>query len=260
MSNYGPPGGQYPDQPSDPWQQNDPYGQQYPTSPYGQPDPWNAPPTPGPVTPPGPYGQPSSYEPSYQQEQPYQQQQPYQPGYATPTQPGYGDPYGAPPQPDPYGGPPQPVWGPPAAAPKKRGPGGIIALVAVLLVVLCGGGVAALYYIGKHNTNSNASGHQTPAPSQQPSVAPSTAADSPTPDNADPITSVKVGQCVVNKGTDKQADLQIVTCGKNTYKVLARFNGTLDSKKCSTVAGYSHYFTYETTPTSDDFLLCLKKQ
>jgi hypothetical protein len=128
----------------------------------------------------------------------------------------------------------------------------------VLVVLLCGGGVVALYLIGKNSKTPSAQG--THPPSQQPSLAPSTAADSPSPDTADPITSITAGQCVVNNGSDKQADLQIVACGKNTFKVLKRFNGTLDPKKCSTVSGYTHYFTYETTPASDDFLLCLKKQ
>jgi hypothetical protein len=204
------------------------------------------------VTPggPAPYGQPGSYDSTYQQE-------PYQPGYG--QQPGYGAQPGYGQQPDPYGAPPPPpVWGPPTAPPKKRGPGGIIALVIVLVVLLCGGGLAALYFIGKNSNTPAAKG--TTQPSTPPSVAPSTAADSPSPDAADPITSITVGQCVVNKGTNTQADLQIVPCGKNTFKVLKRFNGTLDSKKCSTVSGYTHYFTYETTPASDDFLLCLKKQ
>jgi hypothetical protein len=267
MSNYGSPGGQYPGQPSDPWQQNDPYGQPgatpYPTSPYGPPDPWHTPSTPGPVTP-GPYGQPGGgydtgqpggYDPSYQQPQPGYGAQP---GYG---QPGYGsqpDPYGA--QPDRYGAPP-PVWGPPTTPQKKRGAGGIIALVAVLVVLVGGGGLAALYFIGKNSANPQA--QHSSASSPQPSVAPSATADSPTPaatDTVDPITLVRVGQCVVNKGTDANADLQIVSCATNTFKVLARFNGTTDKKKCNSISQFTHYFTYTTTPATDNFLLCLKKQ
>ncbi|HKT02520.1 MAG TPA: hypothetical protein VJT31_23575 [Rugosimonospora sp.] len=259
MSNYGPPGGQYPGQPSDPWQQNDPYGQSsgapYPTSPYGTPDPWNAPPTPGPVTP-GPYGQPSGYDPTFQQQQPPFGAQPGYPQPPQPAQPMYGQP-----QPDPYGAPPPPVWGPPTAPPKKRGPGGIIAIVVVLVVLLCGGGLTALYLIGRNSGKPAAQG--TTPPSTAPTGTTPTQADSPPPDTTapgDPITGVKVGQCVVNNGSDTNADLQIVTCAKNTFKVLARFNGTTDKKKCNSVPQFTHYFTYTTTPTTDDFLLCLKKQ
>jgi hypothetical protein len=271
MSNYGSPGGQYPGQPSDPWQENDPYGQPaatpYPTSPYGPPDPWHTPSTRGPMTP-GPYGQPGGgydpgqpggYDPSYQQPQPgYGAQPGYgQPGYG---QPGYGsqhDPYAG--QPDPYGAPPS-VWGPPTTPQKKRGAGRVIALVALLVVLLGGGGLAALYVIGKNHANPQA--QHSSAPSAQPSV-PSTEAGSPTPaatDTVDPITLVKVGQCVINKGTDANADLQIVPCATNTFKVLARFNGTTDKKKCNSISQFTHYFTYTTTPATDNFLLCLKKQ
>jgi hypothetical protein len=274
MSNYGPPGGQYPGQPSDPWQQNDPYGQPssgapYPTSPYGTPDPWSSPPASSPSTP-GPYGQPASggYDNGYQQDpygqpgygQPQQPSYPQQPNYG--QQPAYGppqqDPYGAP-QPDPYG-PPQPVWGAPAPPPKKRHTGGIIALVVVLVLLLCGGGVTALYFIGKSSNKPLAQSSASVNPT------PSTVDDSPSPtpddssDAADPITSVTEGDCVLNKGTDADADLQIVTCKKGTFLVVARFDGTTDHSKCDAIKASTHWFTYTTTPATDDFVLCLKEQ
>lgn len=249
MSNYGPPNGQYPGQPSDPWQhQDDPYGQpgdaQYPTAPYGSPDPWSTPGTAGPVSPgQQPHGQPGGYEPGYG------------------GQPGYGQPE-YPPQPDPYGAAAPPTaWGPPAPPPKKRGPGVFIGMVAVLVVLLCGGGLVALYLIGKNGAKPASQQSQAPLAQSTGQASPMpTAANSPTVDMLDPVTGIKVGQCVVNNGSNNQADLQIVPCKKNTFKVLARFNNTLEPKRCSSVAGYTHYFTYETTPKTDDFLLCLKQQ
>ncbi len=139
----------------------------------------------------------------------------------------------------------------------------IIGMVAVLVVLLCGGGLVALYVIGKGSNNPTSQQSKAPlaqATGQQAASPMPTAANSPTADMLDPVTAIKVGQCVVNNGTNNQADLQIVPCAKNTFKVLARFNNTLDPKRCGSVPGYTHYFTYETTPKSDDFVLCLKQQ
>jgi hypothetical protein len=268
MSMYGPPGGQYPGQPSDPWQQNEPYGQPsgapYPTSPYGPPDPWSAPPaSPGaPGNQPG-YGQPGydqgyqqdPYAPTYGQQAPSYGQQ--APGYGQQSAPPYGQ------QPDPFGQ--QPVWGAPTPPQKKRSVGGIVALIIVLVVVLCGGGITGLYFFGMNSSKPTAQNTPTPGISlngnDPTDEATPTPEDSPTQDATDSdITTVRVGQCVVNTGTDSDAHLQIKACGKGTFKVLKRYDGVANKAKCDAIPESDYWYTYTTTPASDDFTLCLKEQ
>lgn len=243
MSIYGTPGGQYPGQPSDPWQQNGPYGQPsgapYPTSPYGAPDPPSSPPG-SPAGQPG-YGQPDPYSPPAYGQQPSYGQQP----------PGYGQQFG-------YGQPP--AWGPPPPAPKKSSAGPIIAVVVALVVVLCGGAATVFYFIGRHpNPNPVAQGSPTPGlPTSGTSPDQPTPADSSTP--VDDITAVKEGDCVVNLGTNASPDVHVRNCGAGTYKVIKRIDGVADDTECDGVTGTTDTFTYTTGDAGSDLTLCLKAQ
>jgi hypothetical protein len=118
--------------------------------------------------------------------------------------------------------------------------------------VLCGGGGLALYLLNSKNS--------TPDAHRPPSATPSGGTGSPTAaPSSDPRSIIK-GQCVANDGTEDEPQLRVVDCTPGAYLVLARFDGTDDTGRCNTVAGSTHDYFYQTTPSTLDFVLCLKKQ
>jgi hypothetical protein len=285
MSNYGPSGGPYPDQPQDPWQgrqPQDPYEQ--PADPWGGQDPWGGTPS---STPPGGPGSPSGgfdqghgggYDqvPGYGAGPGYGQQQPYGQGYG---QEGYGygganDPTYAEPaayqgydpnyaQPTVHQGAPPPVWSAPAPAPPRRGglSTGPVVLLTVLALLVLGGVGVGFWLLGdrKDDAGANPATGTTASPSptvEEPTATPGQTSGSPT----DARFATK-GQCLVNKGSNKRPDIQLVPCGKRTFEVLARFNGTADFKtRCNGVAGYTDHYFYDSEVDSLDFVLCLKRR
>jgi hypothetical protein len=132
----------------------------------------------------------------------------------------------------------------------------------VLVFVLCGGGGLALYLLNSKGSTPTAQGSPvvqgSPATGAAGSSGNPTRSGAPTP-SYDPSSIIK-GQCVANDGTEDQPRLRVVGCTPGSYLVLARFDGTADTKKCTTVAGSTHDYFYETTPGTLDFVLCLKKQ
>lgn len=285
MSNYGPPGG-YPGQPEDPWQQGGqpggygaPYGQdpQQPQQPPEQPQ-YGPGPQYGGGQPP-PYGQ---QPPAYGQQPPPYGGDPYaQPGQPMSGQPMSGQPMSGQPmsgQPMAGGGPgmgPPPYggagwqgtqqWNPPP----KKGRGPLIALIIMAVLVLIGGvsfvGWAAFADHGGDPTpapSDSASASASPSPSPSPSESPSPSV-SPTPDESqNDAYTVEEGQCVTNKGSDKNPRLVISDCTSGSYKVLKRFTGTHDTSKCDNVKGATaHYYLKHDSSLSDlDFVLCLQEQ
>jgi hypothetical protein len=281
MSDYGRGDGPYPDRPNDPWGRDDAYPS-HPSSPYGPPEQYGRPPAqyhpdragsgdryggygdpdPAGYREPGGYQHPGHQSPGYRE-----------PGYHEPghPEPGYRDAAGYPGSagyppvdaPAPVADPRQPPsvpWDPPAPRPAKRSPTGlIITLVAALVIVLCGGGGLALYLLNSKDSSTTA--QPKPPGGAGNAAAPSgnpTASAAGTP-SYDPSSIIK-GQCVANDGTEDVPRLRVVGCAAGSYLVLARFDGTADTKKCSTVAGSTHDYFYETTPGTLDFVLCLKKQ
>jgi hypothetical protein len=308
MSNYGPSGGPYRDQPQDPWQgrqPQDPYEQ--PADPWGGQDPWGGAPS---STPPGGPGSPSGgYEqghggydqgPGYGGGQGYGQQQPpydqgYDQGYGPeqqgygPEQPPYDQGYGQEQQGYGYGGAndptyaepgqyqgydpgyaqptvqqnaPPPVWSAPTPAPpRRRGPStGLVVLLTVLALLVFGGvGVGFWLLGGRENAGANPGTATTASPSptvEEPTATPGQTGGSPT----DARFATK-GQCLVNRGSNKRPDIQLVPCGKRTFEVLARFDGTADYKtRCNGVQGYTDHYFYDSEVDSLDFVLCLKRR
>jgi hypothetical protein len=149
---------------------------------------------------------------------------------------------------DPYGAP-DGQW---VAEPKQGSKGLVAVLAAVLVLVLCGGGVAALYLIGAGTGTSSAGG-----PPTSPSGGPSGAATATS--SYDP-TGIKETQCVANDGTEDDPRLRVVPCAPGTYLVLKRLDGTSDQEQCKQVKGSTHTYWYKTTPSSQDFVLCLTKK
>jgi hypothetical protein len=275
MSNYGPSGGPYRDQPQDPWQgrPQEPYEQ--PSDPWGGQgqDPWGGAPS---STPPGGPGSPSTgydqgYGHGYDQQSPgYDQAYGY--GESTYQQQPQG--YGAGPVPDPgydagYGQHPtqnvsSPVWNAPAPVPppRRRGlSGGLIALLVVLGLLVVGGVGAGLMYLNRddpgqvdNRADPGATVPADPGGGDDPSATPE-----PTGGAEPDARFVTKGQCVVNKGSNKQPVLRIVPCGKRTYEVLQRFDGTDDWKTtCPKVKGYQHYYFYNSEVDSLDYVLCMR--
>jgi hypothetical protein len=234
MASYGTPGG---NDPRDPWTdetQPVPPALQPPTPPLNQP-PLNQPPAfqPGQAQP--QYGQPSySPAPQYQPEpapqyqpQPYEPQQQYQPQQQY-GQPGYGDAYGQPGYGQPgYG---QPGYGQPAPV-KQRSAVLPVLLTLVIVVVLAGIGVGVYLYANRTTVTA-----QTP----------------PT-----------VGECVVPNG-QAAPDTKLVKsptgCAAGTFTVLKVFQGSSDAAQCSTVptSTQSYFFTANTDPAQDSFVVCMK--
>jgi hypothetical protein len=222
MSNDGSSGGLHggPPPADDPWLQADPYRPA--VDPYHQPAPYGEPSVSHGYAGSGSYG---SASPEGQEE----------------TQaPSFGEKYLP------------PGWDlspPPPRPPKPSGGTGlIITLIVILAVVLCGGVAGGFYLInvkGSPNASASSTAHQTASPAVSPTRA----------------AQISKGDCVVNKGTDdKHPQLALISCGPGVYQVLARFDGTIDTGKCITVTGATHDYVYQTTPDSQDFVLCLKLQ
>jgi hypothetical protein len=156
-----------------------------------------------------------------------------------------------------------PSWSqPPPQPPRKRGNAPLIALIVVLAVLVLGGGTAALIKLGSDDDTDPVAG-QTTTPAAEPSGAaqPSESASPGTTESSQDARFVKVGQCVVNKGSDADPQLEIADCADKTFEVLARFDGTVDYKvKCQSVSGYQFHYFFDSELDTLDFVLCLKRR
>lgn len=192
------------------------------------------------------------------------------PGYPPPT-PGAG--YPPPPGPFPPAGPPpgQPggPWGPPVPggygmppAPPVNRTGRkvalIIALVVLLLLCPCLGlaGWAVWSAVDDDSNAASAPSLSAPVvPPVLPSDAPTSAAPSPSEDE------FAKGDCVVNDGTEDDAELRKVPCGPNTYQVLLRIPATSDGDRCETLAPQATAnYVHDNSIDLFDYVLCLKKR
>jgi hypothetical protein len=238
MSSYGPPAG---NDPRDPWTdetQPVPPGLASPMQPAPQP-PQTPQFQPGQAQP--QYGQPSySPAPQYQPEpapqyqpQQFEPQQQYQPQQQY-GQPGYGDAYGQQPaygQPG-YGQPGygQPGYGQPAPA-KQRSAVMPVLLTLVVVVVLAAIGVGVYLYANRTTVTAQ--------------------------------TAPAVGACVVSNGLAAPNTKLVPSttgCVAGTFTVLKVFKGSSDATQCTTVAtsNRSYFFTADTNPAQDSFVVCMK--
>lgn len=281
MSQYGPPGGPYPDQPHEPWPPREP-AHQYgvPSDPWGtgQAETWGGAPVsippdgatgygspaghPDPRYPgyadPG-YADPAFADPSYG---PGHQFSPAPaPGYGAGYGPDAGGPYAAAGHQAPATGPAAPPW-PPAARQRLSVP--MIALVASLAVVVCGALAAAYVVFGRQSDNTSRADAPAAAagPTRTPTPTP-TGGVSPSPGVSTDARFVTIGQCVRNDGSAAEPRMTIVPCGQKTYQVLARYdgatNGEPDAKsKCAKVSGYTNWYFFNSELDTLDFVLCLR--
>ncbi|MCX4469248.1 hypothetical protein OOK41_02775 [Micromonospora sp. NBC_01655] len=262
---WGPPPGGDAESPTTPlW--NQPPGGGYPPPPApgggqagGYPPPGPGAGQPGGYPPPGPYPPPPGHPPAAGQPPTV----PSPGGYPPPGQPAGSFPPAG--QPGPWGQP-APEYGPgPVGPPPKRGGrtvGLIIALVVVLLLCPClglaGWGIWKTADEGGDVTPTvTTSAAPTDGPSEEPTAAPTTAEPSPSDDEPE----FTKGDCVVNDGTNANADLREVPCGPNTYEILLRIPGTSDGGRCKTLAPRSTANYVNDNPLDSlDYVLCLRKR
>ncbi|WP_369751365.1 hypothetical protein [Micromonospora sp. ATCC 39149] len=139
----------------------------------------------------------------------------------------------------------------------------IIALVVVLLLCPCLGLAGWGIWRATDDGGSAAPAVTTPAvptdePSDEPTAAPTTAEPSPTEDDDQDFAR---GDCVVNDGTDADADLRKVPCGPDTYEVLLRIPGTTNGDRCKTASpSATANFVSDNPINALDYVLCLKKR
>jgi hypothetical protein len=237
MSTYGPQGGPYPGQPQDPWQDG-PATDSYAS---GYPDP---------LTHSG-FSAPQSYQSNAG------------PGVGQVPGPGVGQvpgagPYGpGPAGPGPFGPHPAPgsvtneVWAPPPPTGSQGKSGAAVGMIIIVVLLVIGAGGAAAFFLTRGDGKD-----PEVQPSPGASAEPSPSASQP---NAD-AKVVKIGECLVNRGTTEKPDMQKVACAKDTYQVLKRIDGTSDRNKCEGTAGLTDWYFFDHADNAQDFVLCLRKR
>ncbi|WP_446211943.1 LppU/SCO3897 family protein [Micromonospora sp. IBSANI012] len=94
------------------------------------------------------------------------------------------------------------------------------------------------------------------AATEEPGTDPSTAEPDPTEG-----IDVAVGDCVVNDGTDEEAELREVPCGPDTFEVLLRIPETTDGQRCRTLSPRSTVnYVHDNPVDLFDYVLCLRKR
>jgi hypothetical protein len=144
-----------------------------------------------------------------------------------------GAPYGEPsvhfadPNSPPTGYPaaPAPVWGPPTPPAKKGLSTAAITLITAAAVIVVGGAVIGGYLYTQNSGSNSPQAHSSTSPT------PHTTSASPSPTEQD-FKTARIGQCLVNRGTTKDPDMHIADCAAGTYKVLYRYEGTVDEQLC----------------------------
>lgn len=142
----------------------------------------------------------------------------------------------------------------------------MIVVISLAVLLLGGGGGYAAWYITKRNASANP-GTSTP---------PATATATPTlttPPAFDPHT-VKVGDCLVNNGTDDDPDLKFAPCTTSkSFKVIkvsagadipegpaGRFDRDVTSVAECKNTGYESWYGYQhPSDDSQDLFFCLTK-
>ncbi|WP_374102232.1 hypothetical protein [Micromonospora sp. U21] len=149
-------------------------------------------------------------------------------------------------------------------APPVRNTGRKVALIITLVVLLvlcpCLGlaGWAVWKAVDADSNAASAPSVSAPAvPPVVPSDAPTSTAPSPSPSQDE----FAKGDCVVNDGTEDDAELRKVPCGPNTYQVLLRIPATSDGDRCETLAPQATAnYVHDNSIDLFDYVLCLRKR
>jgi hypothetical protein len=145
------------------------------------------------------------------------------------------------------------VWGPPQAPVRQGRSGTAVGVIIVVVLLAIGGAAAAAVFLTRGDDKAGPGPDKSTPASASASAAPSSSA------NADAKVAAQ-GDCLVNRGTAKEPDMQKVTCAPNTYQVLKRIDGTSDQKKCAGTPELSDWYFYDDSVDANDFVLCLKKR
>lgn len=148
---------------------------------------------------------------------------------------------------------------PPVAPAKKTGRNVALIITVVVLLVLCPCLGLAGWAVWKV---ADAGSDAARAPSTSaPVVPPALPSDAPTSAAPTPGEEFARGDCVVNDGSENDADLRKVPCGPNTYQVLLRIPATTDGDRCETLAPQATAnYVHDNSVDLLDYVLCLKKR
>ncbi|MGN9775131.1 LppU/SCO3897 family protein [Micromonospora sp. H33] len=133
----------------------------------------------------------------------------------------------------------------------------IIGLVVLLLLCPCLGLVGwGVWQVADDETSVAPPAPTAPA---EPTGDPlPTVEPTPTEDEGDDFAK---GDCVVNDGTDDDAELRKVPCGPNTYEVLLRIPATADGDRCEVLAPQATAnYVHDNSVNLLDYVLCLKER
>lgn len=135
----------------------------------------------------------------------------------------------------------------------------IVGGVVLLLVVLCcGGGGYALLSAVPADPGSRATPTVT-------ATRPPDSGSSPGAARSGSGGDFVKGDCVVNDGTDLDAELRRVPCGSGSYEVLSKIPFTTDGGRCGTdpvfgAPGHDANYVHDDPLDPLDYVLCLKER
>nr|WP_184188450.1 hypothetical protein [Micromonospora parathelypteridis] len=148
---------------------------------------------------------------------------------------------------------------PPVAPVKKTGRKVALIIALVVLLVLCpclGLAGWAVWRVA----DANGDDARTPSTSA-PAVPPALPRDVPRSAAPTPDEEFATGDCLVNEGTEDDAELRKVPCGPNTYQVLLRIPATTDGDRCESLAPQATAnYVHDNSIDLFDYVLCLKER
>lgn len=163
-----------------------------------------------------------------------------------------------------------PGWGPQPPGPPRKSSGLVVVLAIVAVLVVLGGGGAILWAVSGHGKQRHTpvAASSVPAlppvpsfPSTLPAPGDSPSLPVPTSSDGDQSMFVQEGDCVRIAGKAPHLRMLRMDCASAPYKVLRRFSGTSDQKKCRSVPGFTTVFYAKNIQSSFlSYVLCLKRQ
>ncbi|WP_347403802.1 hypothetical protein [Micromonospora sp. WMMD710] len=135
----------------------------------------------------------------------------------------------------------------------------IIALVVLLLLCPCLG--LAGWAIWRAADGDGGAAPAASASASAPVLPPALPSDAPSPSADEDEDEFAKGDCVVNDGTEDDAELRKVPCAPGAYQVLLRIPATTDGDRCETLAPQATAnYVHDNSIDLFDYVLCLKKQ
>ncbi|MET8089577.1 hypothetical protein [Micromonospora sp. NPDC005220] len=148
---------------------------------------------------------------------------------------------------------------PPVTPAKKTGRKVALIITVVVLLVLCPCLGLAGWAVWKV-ADAGSEAARTPS-TTAPVVPPALPSDAPPSVAPTPDEEFARGDCVVNDGSEDDAELRKVPCGPNTYQVLLRIPATTDGDRCETLAPQATAnYVHDNSIDLFDYVLCLKKR